>query len=328
MKHVTIIDSLRAFAAISVCLYHFICTTIGFNFPEYFTDIFNYGQYGVYIFFVISGFIIPWSMYHNNYHIKSFFKFIIKRLIRLEPPYLFSIILILSIVLLKSKMKIGIEGTEQITFTQIGLHFGYLINFFHEYKWLNNVYWTLAIEFQYYIIISFLYVLFISSNIFYRISGYLIIYIMAFLLLNDPTNSHFPVYGPLFLIGISTFQLKTKIITILEYILISIPGIIFSYVYIDPNAALFAIFTSLIIIFFSEQKLPILNSLGKYSYSLYLLHPIIGAAIINILSRYVNTYSQKIGIIILGLSITIVCSYFMYLFIENPAKKLSSKIKL
>ena len=67
MKQVNIIDSLRSFAAISVCLFHFICTTVGLDYPATMSSIFSYGQNGVLVFFVISGFIIPWSMYSKNY---------------------------------------------------------------------------------------------------------------------------------------------------------------------------------------------------------------------------------------------------------------------
>lgn len=328
MKHVSILDSLRAFAAISVCLYHFICTTIGLFSVSTFTFIFTYGKYGVHVFFIISGFIIPYAMYYSNYNLKALPKFILKRLTRLEPPYIFSIILILGIIFLKSKFNIGIEDREPITMQRVALHFGYLINFTKDYKWFNNVYWTLAIEFQYYIIIGFLYVLFISKKTIIRFLAYAIFFLMGYVFFIYRLNGHFPYYAPLFLIGIITFLFKIKQISTIEFIILFILGFIYNFIYLEPVVAFLGMVTSLIILFYSNKKIIVLNFFGKMSYSIYLIHPIIGAAVINLLSRHVNTNLQKIGIVGLGLLVTLICSYFMYLIIEMPSKKLSSKIKL
>lgn len=328
MKHISILDSLRAIAAISVCLYHFTCTTIGLEFSEITTSLFGFGKYGVHVFFVISGFIIPFAMYNANYKIKSFFKFIYKRLIRLEPPYLFSILLILVIAFIKTKFNIGVQNSEPITFTRFLLHFGYLINFFPEYKWLNNVYWTLAIEFQYYIIISFAFLLFISKKFILRLIAYLLFFLAGYLFFTFSIFNHFPIYAPLFLIGIISFLLNTKIINTIEFIGVISLCTIYNFIYLEPAIAVIGSVTSLIILFYPNIKIPVFHFLGKISYSIYLIHPIIGAAVINILSRHVHTDFQKFSIILLGVGVTLISSYIMYLFIENPSKKLSSKIKL
>ena len=328
MKHVSILDSLRAIAALSVCLYHFICTTIGLFSTSTVTTFFTYGKYGVHVFFVISGFIIPYAMYSSNYNLKALPKFILKRLTRLEPPYIFSIILILGIITLKSKFNIGIEDREPVTAQRIALHFGYLINFSKEYKWFNNIYWTLAIEFQYYIIISFMYVLFVNKKIAIRFLAYILCFLMAYLFFINNTKGHFPYYAPLFLIGIITFLFKIEKISIIEFIIIFILVFCYNFLYLEPFVAILGNITSLIILFYSDKKIIVLNFLGKMSYSIYLIHPIIGAAVINLLSRHVNTNLQKIGIVSLGLLVTLISSYIMYLIIEVPSKKLSSKIKL
>lgn len=327
MKQVNIIDSLRSFAAISVCLFHFICTTVGLDYPATMSSIFSYGQNGVLVFFVISGFIIPWSMYSKNYRLSSMLRFMAKRLARLEPPYLASILLILVIAFIKIKFHIGAESPEEITATRIGLHFGYLINFFPEYQWLNNVYWTLAIEFQYYLIMSFMYLLFIHQNLYLRLLAYLLCFVMAYVI-PDPSLSHFPAYAPLFLFGISVFQYKNNIIGKLELCLVMIACFVYNYAVISNVSAYFGLVTALVILFFSEVKIPVLDWLGKMSYSIYLIHPVIGAAVLNILSRYATGTTQKLLALAAGLIVTFAGSYIMYLLIEKPSKKLSSKIKL
>ncbi|MCZ8284275.1 MAG: acyltransferase, partial [Bacteroidia bacterium] len=280
MRQVNIIDSLRAFAAISVCLFHFICTTVGLEYPAAMSAVFAYGQNGVLVFFVISGFIIPWSMYYKKYRLGSVFKFMAKRLIRLEPPYLASILLILIIAFVKNRFHIGVEATEAITPARIGLHFGYLINFFPEYKWLNNVYWTLAIEFQYYLIMSFLYLFFVHKSLWLRILAYLLCFGMAWFV-PDTSANHFPAYAPLFLFGICVFQYKANLVGMLECGIVMVACFIYNYAAVSSASACFGLATALVILFFSGAKVPVLDWLGKMSYSIYLIHPVVGAAVIN-----------------------------------------------
>lgn len=327
MKQVNVIDSLRSFAAISVCLFHFICTITGLEYPAMISTVAAYGQNGVLVFFVISGFIIPWSMYYNNYRPGSMLTFMAKRLIRLEPPYLASILLILIIAFIKARFHIGVDSAEEITAARIGLHFGYLINFFPEYKWLNNVYWTLAIEFQYYLLMSLLYLLFVHKSLWLRVSAYLLCFGMAWWV-PDASLSHFPAYGPLFLFGIVVFQYKTRLVGLPECASVMIACFVYNYVAMSPTAACFGLATALVILFFDDIKIPALHWLGKMSYSIYLIHPVVGAAVINILSRYAQTSGLKLVVLLAGLIVTFVSSYIMYLLIEKPSKKLSSKIKL
>ena len=70
-----------------------------------------------------------------------------------------------------------------------------------------------------------------------------------------------------------------------------------------------------------------LSFLGKFSYSVYLIHPILGATFVNVLSHYVSGPLQKIILVAGGLTITAIGSYAMYWAIEKPSKKLSSKLK-
>src|SRR5215510_4747208 len=105
------IDALRATAALWVCLFHF---TVG-------TGIGAHGYLGVTIFFVISGFIVPYSMMRGGYTIAAWPRFMLRRLVRLEPPYLASIGLILVLGALDA-----LRGFPQVwTAKQIAGHLGY-----------------------------------------------------------------------------------------------------------------------------------------------------------------------------------------------------------
>jgi peptidoglycan/LPS O-acetylase OafA/YrhL len=319
---VVILDALRAVAALSVCLYHFICTT-----TEYITDptvlsVFSNGKYGVQMFFVISGFVIPMSMYKGSYSFKKMGTFLAKRLTRLEPPYMFSILLVL--MLLASRSFLGMSNEHiQLSVKQIAAHFMYLIPFFDDLKWLNQVYWTLAVEFQYYLFMALIYLMLVSKRQVVRILAYLV-FASGFFFENDDFLPH---WLPVFLIGVVLFQRKFELIGWLEFIIVSC--IIFlGLCYQQPMAIVaFVLFTFLSILFLTNKNVPILSYFGKSSYSIYLIHPIIGAAVINVLSHRFVLWYQKVGVISTGVAVTLLFSYLMYRFIERPSMNWSASFK-
>lgn len=317
-----ILDSLRAFAALSVCIYHFVCTTIGLFEKNLIWDFFSFGKYGVQTFFVISGFIIPYSMYIGRYRIQHFFKFFIKRLARLEPPYMVSLILAIGILLVRERLLGNSPDLQELSIERISLHFAYLIPF-TNYEWINQVYWTLAIEFQYYLLIALLFIPLMSGKLFVRIIVYVSIIACGLIMNKD----FLPYWLPVFLIGIVLFLYKVKKIDSIEYLIVSVLTLCFMLFFHPIGEIIFVIIPVILIIFKSESSFKLGEFFGKMSYSIYLIHPIIGATFINVLSHHVTSVLTKIVLVIGGLIVTLVSSYIMYYFVEKPSKKLSSKFK-
>lgn len=320
-SNIKVLNTLRAFAAISVCLYHFICTTTGFITNNYILNIFSIGKNGVQLFFVISGFIIPWSMYNANYKISYLPKFLLKRLLRLEPPYIISILIALFII---SARKVILKNNDvDFTLQQLSLHIGYLIPFFENFKWINQVYWTLAIEFQYYLLIAFLFIPLISNNKYYRFAT-----IVILILCGLNTNSEFLLYWlPIFMLGILVFLYKINMIKVIEFCIITLITLIFLLFNHSVGEIIYSILGVISILFFSNKSFKIGDLFGEISYSIYLTHTIIGASIINILSHNSTNSIQKFFTIILGILITYIASKLLYYFVEKPSKLISSKIK-
>ncbi len=144
------IQKLRGLAALAVTLYH--CSlNVRIPWPHGFVSAADFGKFGVQAFFVISGFILPYSLWKAGYVLSDAGKFLLKRLVRLDPPYLTSVAL--SVVALVLAARNG--GTSfSISWPQIALHLGFL-TIFSNYEWLNVVYWTLAVEFQFYLLLAF-----------------------------------------------------------------------------------------------------------------------------------------------------------------------------
>jgi len=322
-NQISVLDSLRGFAALSVCLYHFVCTTTGFIHNQWILDFFSFGKNGVQLFFVISGFIIPWSMQKAGYRFADFFTFLLKRLARLEPPYIVSLVVAILILIARQALLGSSENLQPITLNRVLLHFGYLIPFFENYEWINQVYWTLAIEFQYYLFVGLIFIPLIKWGIVSRI----IIYIL-FLSAHFISDSHFlPYWLPVFLLGVLTFMFKAKQIGKVEYCIVLANAIILCAIVYQIGEVFFMLMPVVAILFFSGFNFKVGNFLGQFSYSLYLIHPIIGATVINVLSHHVQQPFGKVIVILLGIIFTLVSSWIMFRLVELPSKKLSSKLK-
>lgn len=315
---IPIINNLRGVAAISVCLFHFVYSTVNYVTNQSVLNVFYFGQYGVQLFFVISGIVIPLSLLKSNYSIVKFPKFFYKRIIRIEPPYLVAVTIAILIMISRG-------DSSKLNFTQIALHIGYLIPFYlYKYAWLNQVFWTLAIEFQYYIILSFLILLILKNKFIGRLLFYLTLLTMPYFFTD---SNFFPFYAPIFLIGISWCLFFINKIKSFEYFCVLTMSFVIAYLKISPTNAFLGLGSIIIIHFFKNYSNKLLLFFGNISYSFYLIHPLIGASCINVLSHKFTLSWQKPIVICFGFIVTTISSYILYRLIEKPTQILSKKIK-
>ncbi|UAY55452.1 acyltransferase family protein [Arachidicoccus terrestris] len=136
------------------------------------------GHIGVTLFFIVSGFVLPYSMYKSEYEIKNFPRYLYRRAVRIEPPYIASIFLVL--LCMYTKHLIG----QTVNYS------GGLIGFFSQFlylndilglPWLNIVYWTLALEFQFYLLIGLLFPLLNRYNSFKLLIALVLMVFLKFL---------------------------------------------------------------------------------------------------------------------------------------------------
>jgi len=319
-SNIPVLYTLRAVAAISVCLFHYICTTTGFFHNPYLLTPFSFGKYGVEMFFVISGFVMPWAMYNGGYTFKKFFTFLFKRIARLEPSYIAS--LAIAIVLLVLRQKYIEHTAMHLNPMQVFLHFGYMIPFFKNYTWFNQVYWTLAIEFQFYIFMAFFYTLLVKGNVFIRLALYIVALVACYY-----STDFLPYYISFFLLGIIVFLKKIGHINNIEFYIsstIMAAACVYKFSYAP---AIFALVAFICIAFFESKEIKFLHPFGKISYSLYLLHPLLGAAVINVLSHNIHSPVMKVLLVLLGIGVTLLSSFIMYWLVEGPSMRFSGKIK-
>ena len=162
---------LRAIAALLVVYSHAISFIgSGNSFQTNFYYLRSFGAIGVDIFFIISGFIIAYIS--NDFLGKNKTKkFLIKRIIRINPSYyLISIIALLLRFISKSEIKFPFEELVK-TFTILPI-FDYGEKF---WKPILYVGWTLAFEWYFY--------LFYAILIFFKIRNKSIVIIVTFIIL-------------------------------------------------------------------------------------------------------------------------------------------------
>ena len=94
-RRIYLVEYLRGLAALSVAWFHLTNQYAAGISPARISG--SYGWLGVEVFFVISGFVIPLSLakLQTRYTLRQFPQFMVRRVLRLEPPYLLSVVLVI-----------------------------------------------------------------------------------------------------------------------------------------------------------------------------------------------------------------------------------------
>jgi peptidoglycan/LPS O-acetylase OafA/YrhL len=326
-SRVDVIEPLRAIAALSVCWFHFtnvLQPEKGLVHDHWLKNSGSFGWLGVIVFFVISGFVIPLSMYAGDFNFKVDWKtFFGKRILRIDPPYIVSIGLSVGLLYLSSILPSFSGQAPNVSWIQLISHLGYLNAFLGD-DWLNPAYWTLAIEFQYYIVISGCYFLVVSPNKNILYASTIAIASLSFLPIGSKFVLHFMV---IFAFGIVTFQHYTGIISHKIFKIQILVLSIISFITLGVPSTVAAISTSMIITFVRVKVPYFISFIGMISYSIYLIHGPIGGRVVNFGLRFAHTLPMKIIVFGSAFAVTIVAGYIMYLAIECPAKNWSASLK-
>jgi peptidoglycan/LPS O-acetylase OafA/YrhL len=315
------VDALRGLAALSVCWFHLTNGNELFLPAGFLKLSGQYGWAGVQVFFVISGFIIPLTLWQSGYKLKSYARFILKRVIRLDPPYLLSLLLVLALAYLTFFLSGRAGKPPGYSLTQMVFHLGFL-NAFFGYEWVNVVYWTLAVEFQYYLLIGLVFPLLVHDKAWIKLSACGLLLATGALI---PSAQFVFAWLPLFLLGIFTFYYRAELLD-KKLACAGLAMLAFYLCYkVGALIAAVAMLTSVLILW-AEINHKLLKLLGDISYSLYLIHVPIGVRIINLSARYATSMPGKLLSLALALGLTLGLSYLFYRFIELPSRQWSSGI--
>lgn len=151
-----VVDGLRALAAPMVAWFHIHGTAQGLAplLPAWFNVLCGHFGSGVQIFFVVSGFAIAQSLEGITPGLNTLGRFIVRRVIRLDPPFWVSILLAIGTVQLADVL-LHRPAQPWPALADVLANATYTQPFFKGVLFMD-VYWTLMVEFQFYLAFFFL----------------------------------------------------------------------------------------------------------------------------------------------------------------------------
>lgn len=338
-RYVPFLDGFRGYAILLVIIGHF------------YRDIIKIAQFGVTLFFFVSGFLITKLLIYeydkaNTVHLKEFY---LRRFFRLYPALLF--MLLISVVVI-------LTYGYPLIITDILAGIFYFTNYFlvyfkpvlpaENYPLVSGVLWSLSVEEHFYLLFPFLFLLLFGKKngifsivLLVLLFLFLIVKILVFTQVpySDATRiiyftTHCRVDSILFgcLAAIWMYSgssqrymdaLKSKAIAIVALIVLLLTELMpFPFFQNTLKYTLEGICFLLIIpgFQFREQngwmrrivENKVMTYVGKLSYSLYLFHWVARAI--------VNLYIPQKGIYwyVLGIAMTIVLSLISFYYVEKP----------
>jgi len=152
------VDALRGLAALSVVFFHaregHHIDALAQVLPSPVLALIAHGDFGVQVFFVLSGFVIAHSMAREEVGPGYVARFMLRRSIRLDPPYWAAILLSVAMAWVSSRAVVG-KTFAPPTVSQLGAHLFYLPTLLGV-PLINAVFWTLCLEIQFYLTFSLL----------------------------------------------------------------------------------------------------------------------------------------------------------------------------
>ncbi len=353
MKKLDYIDALRGLAILGVIMVH-TCQYGHFNVPKIIANIIGEGARGVQLFYLASAFTLFLSFKNRLTREKSPIRnFFLRRFFRIAPMYYIGICYYLFQDGLGARYWLGDE--THITVLNIISNFTFLHGF-NPY-WITSLVpggWSIAVEMTFYAVLPLLFSrvknlnqafnLFIYSTL---VKFLLQLFFMKFQLISD--NSlwsnylflYFPSQLPVFCLGILLYflvienesmrNISGKSILVFSGLLLAQLGTGIQFVF--PNHILFSIGFLLLGYALSTFRFivivnPIINYIGKISFSMYLvhfavLHWLTRLNFIDYLDNGTLNYIARFSIVSV---FTIFVSSILYKTIEVPFQEIGKRI--
>ncbi len=180
-RHYPALDLLRALAITMVILRHFGDRAVSLPQDSYISTMILWGANGVALFFALSGFLIGGQIIEEVMHGGfSFRRFYFKRFWRIFPPYYCSL-LVVSLLFFSGLADYNVvnSGTSTVDFLKdLIRHVFYLQNYTPS-RIQGSLYWTLAVEEQFYLLVPLLLYLFLRFAGSYLSSGLTLLVLSA-----------------------------------------------------------------------------------------------------------------------------------------------------
>lgn len=330
----SLLDGLRFVAAMAVVAFHFgfrgftVDGLQDVSFPEL-VPIAKYGYLGVELFFMISGYVITWSIEG-----KSLADFAVARLVRLYPTFWLCAVL--------SATVISISDNDALLVSwQDGLLNATMLASAFDARYIDGAYWSLEVELQFYVLIA------VSVGLFgfERLHRVLLVWMLVGVLCSAlqkfagfkvpfPTGNHY-MY---FCLGAGLFFFHRGRRELATYLLIgfglglsithAIHGInwMISHYKVDFNrplvGALIVVFAAVLAVSpsVSTSTRPALRRIlfyvGGITYPLYLIHAYAGFSVMN---RWFSSETRWLGLLTVSAA-SLVVAALVFIFFDRPVR--------
>jgi peptidoglycan/LPS O-acetylase OafA/YrhL len=318
------IDILRAIAALAVCFYHFNRESLTGG--TLYAACSHYGNYGVDIFFVVSGYVIPLSLLKSGFTLSRLSIFLKARFFRLYPAYILAAALTIGLWYASTRIP-GFRGAmpPALTVLQIFANITLTCDLVHQ-SWFGVVFWTLAIEAQYYVLVALSFGMLFAPQGRQQLLRYATLFawlLMPLIFRQGPT-----IFGwtAIFAMGFLAILWQGRFLRNWECCVGMVIACWVMWEVRGPVSAVLGLSTALGILFLPNLAWRPLVWVGTISYSLYLLHVPIGGRVMNFLERFSEFGFVQLLSVPLALVITLFFAWIFFLLVEKPSHELAQKI--
>jgi peptidoglycan/LPS O-acetylase OafA/YrhL len=312
------LDVLRGIAAVVVMLYHYcVVFPAMVNHTDYQLHL-PYGVYAVHLFFMISGFVITMTLEKT----RRASDFLVSRFSRLYPVFWVAVLLTQSVVSLSPQSEFSVSWKDAL------INLTMLAEVFRT-PLVDNVYWSLVIELDFYLLIFSIW----KAGFLPRIERFVIpwcliqigISLSTGLLGSDPPRFLSVLlllkYAHLFLAGILFYRIRIYGMLPRRLMLLAV-CLVTGFVVQGVAAGCCSILFFLLFLLLASNLLgwiavrPLVF-LGSISYSLYLVHQNIGFEIMLRFNRF------PLGLrVALAICIVTLLSWLLRTWVEIPSMRL------
>ena len=344
----TYIDALRGLAACYVLVYHFAgVLTHDFapgSLPQPLYFILSHGWLGVEVFFVLSGFVISYSLRDAEVTPLYLGKFALRRSLRLDPPYWLTILVTYFVMLWLS----GPLGTGE-SLSETGL---LVANLLYANRILGcpavvAVGWTLCLEIQLYLT----YILLLGlmqwlaarrcADSLARALVFIPVVVLSLLIaygvLPAPWRGLCCEYWYMFFLGVLASWVTLRQISGWWFFLALLTLGIAVCLRWDVRAVAASVTALSIVLVGKMGRLssfldwPVLQHLGRISYSLYLVHTVVGWPLIAFCLRQLGgepTLAQSIMLFLAATATSLIVAELLYYLVERPTLAMSKRVPM
>lgn len=362
VRDIKALTGIRGYAAVWVCVHHYAYPSLGANDRGLLLNFLTQGHWGVFVFFVLSGFLLAYvysSWFSNSVSSRQYFRFVQLRVARVYPLHFSALCLWLAAWLLGF---IGLNSNDTFYTFVLNLLLVHAWGFTSEISW-NQPSWSISTELFSYLLFPFFFKWVNAKSFFACV---VICVLLLFSILHPPhvwiVKRLFDIYGYKLVIkqfdyglsvitwfysfafGVVVFlQAKRSALSALSHDFLVVCGvglIVFMLATVGGlnggEIAMGVSFASGLVIYgiYNESRVggiifgnALSVSLGRVSYSLYLTHimfPLIINRAFNVLFHGGSFYDLPVTAqLIVGL----ILSYFTYKYFELPFRSyLRSKV--